>query len=70
VDANLPVGYSIDLCRRVVASIEQQIGVTGLQVKWVPVTTQSRFAAVANGEADMECGVSTVTLGRMKQVDF
>ena len=68
-DAKQPAGYSIDLCKRVVASMEQQ-GMPGLQVKWVPVTVQTRFDAVARGEADMECGSSTVTLGRMKQVDF
>jgi len=34
------------------------------------VTVQTRFSAVASGKADMECGSSTVTLGRMKEVDF
>jgi ABC-type amino acid transport substrate-binding protein len=36
----------------------------------VPVTIQTRFDAVVKGDADMECGSSTVTLARMKQVDF
>ncbi len=63
-------GYSIDLCKRVVNLIESQIKVQGLQVKWFPVTTQTRFDAVAKGQADMECGSSTVTLSRLKQVDF
>jgi glutamate/aspartate transport system substrate-binding protein len=65
-----PVGYSVDLCKRVVSQLEQQLGVQGLQIKWVPVTTQNRFDAVAKGDADMECGSSSVTLARMKQVDF
>jgi glutamate/aspartate transport system substrate-binding protein len=65
-----PAGYSVDLCRSVVGVIERQIGVAPLQVKWVPVTLQTRFTAIASGEADMECGASTVTLGRMKQVAF
>jgi ABC-type amino acid transport substrate-binding protein len=65
-----PIGYSIDLCKRIASLLEQQIGVQGLQVKWVPVTIQTRFDAVARGDADMECGSSTVTLGRMKSVDF
>lgn len=69
-DAKQPVGYSIDLCKRVVASLEQQLGVQGIKVKWVPVTTQNRFDVVAKGDADMECGSSSVTLGRLKQVDF
>ena len=34
------------------------------------MTVQTRFSAVASGKADMECGSSTVTLGRMKEVDF
>ena len=33
-------GFTIDLCKRVVNSIERQIKVPGLQVKWVPVTSR------------------------------
>jgi len=65
-----PTGYTIDLCRRVIGAIEQQIGVKALKIRWVPVTVQNRFETVARGEADLECGSSTVTLGRMRQVDF
>jgi len=65
-----PAGYMIDLCRSVIAAIERQIGIVPLQVKWVPVTVQTRFAAVSGGQADMECGATTVTLGRMKEVGF
>lgn len=71
VDADKNVtGFSVDLCRRVVASLEKQLKVDKLAVKWVPVTTQTRFDAVAKGQADLECGASTVTLSRMKTVDF
>jgi ABC-type amino acid transport substrate-binding protein len=65
-----PAGYSVDLCRSVVSVLERQIGITPLQVKWVPVTAQTRFTAISSGQADMECGASTVTLGRMKEVGF
>ena len=65
-----PAGYTVDLCRSVVGVIERQIGVSPLQVKWVPVTTQNRFTAISSGQADMECGASTVTLGRMREVSF
>lgn len=71
VDADKNVtGFSVDLCRRVVASLEKQLKIDKLAVKWVPVTTQTRFDTVAKGQADMECGASTVTLSRMKTVDF
>ena len=65
-----PTGYMVELCRSVIGAIERQIGVVPLQVKWVPVTVQTRFNAVSNGQADMECGATTVTLGRRKEVDF
>jgi len=69
-DKNLPDGFAIDLCKRVVNSIERQLNVLGLKINWVPVTVQTRFEAVAKGQADMECGSSTMTLTRMKEVDF
>jgi len=65
-----PNGYSIELCRRVVAAIGQQIGAEGIQIKWVPVTVQNRMETIAKGQADMECGSTTATLSRMKQVNF
>ena len=51
-------------------SIEQQFGVADIKIEWVPVTVQTRFSAISSGQADIECGSSTVTLGRMKEVDF
>jgi len=70
VKDNEPAGYTIDICKIVVASMERRLNIQGLKTEWVAVTTQNRLEAVANGTVDMECGASTVTLGRMKQVDF
>jgi glutamate/aspartate transport system substrate-binding protein len=64
-----PDGYTIDLCKFIVHSIELQLSAK-LTIDWVPVNTQNRFDAVANGLADMECGSSTVSFGRMLKVDF
>ena len=69
-DDKKPAGYMVELCRGVIGAIERQVGVMPLQVNWVPVTVQTRFTAVSSGQADMECGATTLTLGRMKQVDF
>ena len=65
-----PTGYTVDLCKRVIGVIEKQIGVSPLQIKWVPVNVQNRFAAITGGQADMECGATTVTLSRRQDVDF
>jgi ABC-type amino acid transport substrate-binding protein len=65
-----PAGYTVELCKRVVASLEQQLKVQPIAVKWVAATTQNRLDLVRKGEVTMECGATTATLGRMEQVDF
>jgi len=65
-----PAGYSVDVCRAVVASIERTLAVGQLEVRWVAVTPESRIGQVVRGGIDLECGVTTVTLGRQEQVDF
>ena len=65
-----PTGFSLDLCQLVTKSIAEQFGVSDIKIEWVPVTVQTRFSAISGGQADLECGSSTVTLGRMKEVDF
>ncbi len=65
-----PAGYSVDLCKHIVTSLEQQLKVQPLTVKWVPATSQNRMDLVRKGQAEMECGSTTATLGRMEVVDF
>ena len=64
-----PDGYTVDLCKFVVHSLELQLGAK-LEIVWVPVDTKNRFDAIASGLADMECGSSTVSFERMTRVDF
>jgi ABC-type amino acid transport substrate-binding protein len=65
-----PAGYTVDLCKRVVAGIERALGGGNLAVKWVPVTSANRFDQVTSGAIDLECGNTTVTLSRQERVDF
>jgi glutamate/aspartate transport system substrate-binding protein len=69
-DEKKPVGYAIDLCTRVAAGIQQQLGLNDLQIKWMPVTPENRMALVVNGTIDIECGTTTNTLSRQEEVDF
>jgi glutamate/aspartate transport system substrate-binding protein len=69
-DDQNPVGYTVDLCTRVAADIQQQLSLNDLRVKWTPVTPENRMAMVANGTIDLECGSTTNTLSRQEQVDF
>ena len=65
-----PAGYSVDLCKRIAASVERALGTAPLTVKWVQVTSANRFDQVASGAVDLECGNTTVTLGRQEKFDF
>ncbi len=69
-DDRQPTGYSVDLCKRVVASLQQQLKLPELKIKWVPVTAESRIPAVVKGEVDLECGTTTATLTRQETVGF
>jgi len=65
------VGYSVELCRRIAAAVKNELGLGELQIDYVPlVSPQGRMDAVINGDIDIECGVSTVTLSRRAKVDF
>jgi len=65
-----PLGYSVDLCKRVATGIQEQLGLQKLDVQWVPVTLETRFDAIKSGKIDLECGITTNSLSRQKQVDF
>jgi glutamate/aspartate transport system substrate-binding protein len=67
---NQPAGYSIDLCKRVIAGVGRAIGVSDLAINWVVDTVPNRVAMVANGKADLECANTTQSQSRMKDVDF
>jgi ABC-type amino acid transport substrate-binding protein len=70
LDRRFPVGYSVDLCQRVATAVQAKLGLANLQVNWVPVTVADRAAAVTSGRIDLECGSTSITLGRQEQVDF
>ena len=65
-----PIGYSPDLCLRAANGIKEQLGLEKLDVKWVRVSLETRFEAIKTGAIDLECGITTNTLSRQKDVDF
>jgi ABC-type amino acid transport substrate-binding protein len=64
-----PIGYAIDICRALVDAIGEEIG-RELLIKWLPVTSETRFNAVTSGQVDLECGSTTNNLERQKVVGF
>jgi ABC-type amino acid transport substrate-binding protein len=69
-DKQQPAGYSVDLCKRVIAHLERVTGVAGLKVNWTMGTVAERLAMVASGKADIDCANTTATQTRMQSVDF
>ena len=65
-----PAGYSVDLCQRIGRGVQQHFGDQEIRVKFVPVSSDERISAVVDGTIDMECGATTITLGRQELVDF
>ena len=63
------VGYHIDICNRVITSLERVVG-RKLEVKYLPVTSQNRIPLVQNGTVDIECGSTTNNATRAKDVSF
>ena len=68
-DDGEPVGYSIDICMKIVEGIGSQLG-KELDVNFVPVTGQTRIPLIANGTIDIECGSTTNNLTRQQQVAY
>ena len=69
-DKQQPIGYSMELCNKVVDAIKAELKMATLQVKYNPVTSQNRIPLVQNGTVDMECGSTTNSVDRQKQVSF
>jgi glutamate/aspartate transport system substrate-binding protein len=65
-----PIGYSMDLCAAIVEEVKKELQMTQLNVKFNPVTPQTRIPLMSNGTIDLECGSTTNTLTRQKEVAF
>jgi len=65
-----PVGYSMDLCNKVVEAVKKELKMPALTTKLIPVTSQTRIPLMTNGTIDLECGSTTNSLERQKQVAF
>jgi ABC-type amino acid transport substrate-binding protein len=70
LDQKLPVGYAIDLCRKVADAVQRSLNMQTMDIKFVPVTPPTRIPTIVNGGADLECGSTTNNVERRQQVSF
>jgi glutamate/aspartate transport system substrate-binding protein len=65
-----PIGYSIDLCLKVVDALRRELKLDKLEVTYLLVTPATRMEAMTSGKAQLECGSTTNNAERRKTVDF
>jgi len=63
-------GFHYDVCQKVIADIQKQLGMAKIDIKYQPVTSQNRIPLVQNGTVDLECGSTTNNAARLKDVSF
>lgn len=69
-DKQQPVGYSMDLCAKVVEAVRSELKMPNLKIAYQPVTSANRIPLLQNGTIDIECGSTTNSVERQKQVSF
>src|SRR5438552_18382684 len=65
-----PTGLSIDLCSAVADKIRAELRRPELGTEYVAVDASNRIPLLQNGTIDIECGSTTNTAERQKQVSF
>ncbi|MET0383687.1 MAG: amino acid ABC transporter substrate-binding protein [Burkholderiaceae bacterium] len=69
-DQQRPVGYTMDICERIADAVKLRLGMSDLERRYVQVSNPTRIALVENGTVDLECGVTTNTADRGREVAF
>jgi ABC-type amino acid transport substrate-binding protein len=65
-----PVGYAMDLCHKIADAIKRELKLSALNINYLGVTSSTRIPSIVQGKAAMECGSTTNTAERRKQVDY
>ncbi|WP_370625486.1 amino acid ABC transporter substrate-binding protein [Polynucleobacter sp. Latsch14-2] len=63
-------GYHVEICRLILNDIKDRLGLSTLRVNYQPVTSQNRVPLIQNGTIDIECGTTSNTAARAKDVGF
>ena len=69
-DKQQPMGYSLDLCAKIVDAVKAELKMPSLKVVLQPVTSATRIPLLANGTIDIECGSTTNNASRQQQVAY
>ncbi len=64
------VGFHTEMAEHIIADLQKQLGLSKLEIKYQPITSQNRVPLVTNGTVDLECGSTTNNATRAKDVAF
>jgi len=63
-------GFHYDVCTNIIRDVQKQLGLPQLETKYVLVSSANRIPLVKNGTVDLECGSTSNTQARQKEVAF
>jgi glutamate/aspartate transport system substrate-binding protein len=69
-DKQQAIGYTIEICNKVVEAVKAELKMPNLKVSMQPVTSSNRIPLLQNGTIDLECGSTTNSVARQEQVAF
>ena len=65
-----PVGFTTDICLKIVDAIKAKLGMPDLKVGYTMLTSTNRIPLLTNGTVDLDCATTTNTVQRQQQVAF
>jgi glutamate/aspartate transport system substrate-binding protein len=69
-DKGQPAGYSVDFCLRIADAVKRELKLPSLKIRYLPVDSVTRFSALVEGKAALECGTTTNNAERRQRVSF
>lgn len=65
-----PVGFTNDICLRIVEAVKAKLALPALEVRYTILTSTNRIPLLTNGTVDLDCATTTNTVQRQEQVAF
>ncbi len=65
-----PIGFSNDICLKIVDAVKAKLGLSNLRVQYTTLTSLNRIPLIQNGTVDLDCATTTNSVARQQQVAF
>lgn len=65
-----PIGFGVDFCMLIYEALKRELKRPDLKVAWVPVSATTRWTAIRDGNADLECGNTVNNPERRKAAGY